>query len=141
MTNGLKTVTLAELYIKQDHPQKAIQILKELLKDSPDDEKLIKLLDLAKSKSTKTAEKKQEDAAVIQSSKFIMSDSSNEEFDKPNDSERLGDFSIAEIEASEKTGSLTSKAIGVGVAVVDNIAERATTKLNALLNRIKERRR
>lgn len=137
MTSGLKTVTLAKLYIEQDHPKRAIKILNELLKDSPEDETILGLLETAKAKNFKESEKTEVDN-VNQSSKFVMDDA---EEDSTDTNETSGRYSIDRIEPKPENIGFRNKAIEMGVAVVDNIAEKAVSKLTGILSRIQERRR
>ncbi len=48
MNDGIRTQTLAELYLNQGHPQRAIRILENLLAESPGDERVLALIEKAR---------------------------------------------------------------------------------------------
>ncbi len=133
MKNGINTRTLAELYLKQGHTGKALEIVKNLLSDRPNDESLLELE--RKILDTRSGEALVEGVEESPGGEIGSADPVDRRVFFENEQQALRE------EPPRKRSSVRERATDIGVAAVEQLATHAVDRLNGLLDRIRERSR
>lgn len=130
MTDRLKTPTLARLYLDQGHPQKAIEILKDLSLKAPGDPLVDQLL-------TEAQEEIDRAPGPAMGEAFETGGETSQSPALPP----IGSDAAAADAKSRNVGALRKRARELGNVVVNHLSRQAETRLNRLLERVRERRR
>ena len=142
MRNTTQTRTLAELYMAQDHPGRAMAVVRKLLNETPDDESLLKLR--ARLEEALKNQATSPDTA-LDDKEHPYGDWTAEGPPRAT-GEAVGEGGVEAFSPSrriEQSGgaSIRDRAAELGSAVVDQFAGQMIETFSRLLERIRERRR